>query len=114
VKASVVEANPSVASRLSRISGVPVVKLPVVAVDPSVTSRFLRPSGVVEDSVVGNSVVDEAHSLTSRFPRRVVGISVVGVAVDSVAKRLPRAKVVGSWVVDSVAKRLPRCKVVGS
>jgi len=64
VKASVVEANPSVTSRLSRISGVPVVKLPVVAVDPSVTSRFLRSArGVVEDSVVGSSVVDEAHSL---------------------------------------------------
>jgi hypothetical protein len=56
VKASVVEANS--------------------VVDPSVTSRFLRSArGVVEDSVVGSSVVDEAHS---------------------VAKRLPRSKVVGS------------------
>jgi hypothetical protein len=50
--------------------GVVDVKTSVVEVDPSVTSRFLRsahPSVVVEDSVVkvvGNSVVDEAHSLT--------------------------------------------------
>jgi hypothetical protein len=74
LKVSVVEANSCVTSRLSRISGVPVVKVPVVEANPSVTSRFLRSAIVlVEDSVVGNSVVDEAHSLTSRFPRRVVG-----------------------------------------